>query len=750
MRDRLLLAVAVAVALTASCGADGGASQDASSGGDGGADDEGNRAGTGTTDQGGGGVNSEPNGSGGVGGEDTVEGGGDSLGGQQEEGGPDGSDAGGAGAGGAGAEEPGKPPTESCAAAEDESRWANGKKLYVGVDSQCGNFAPCFGSIYSATYGGAAKNGDTIVLLPGAHGRDIVDQTKDLSELRITSLDRETTSIEGAGLIVTGKAGSTGQLWIDHLTFRNSGPRTSSVEDGWGIHVTSWANADVRIQDNVFEDHLGNGGLALESSNVNVSFHATVARNVFINNAGDAAALLIDVPDSNKSYCFRVENNLIANNDLGVLVVIGDQGKLPVGIAELVNNTIVGNEVGLTFSSVTNVQSSNNIFFDNQADLPPEVEIGYAAKFRSNLMGGGQFTGVRGNFSADPLFEDAEAGDFRLQPGSPAQARATASLAPDQDIAGVSRGYRPDLGAYERAGHTGTGLTGLSCGDRVVQWGSVETALGTFRGFETCDDGNQTNGDGCSEFCQREATAPQHKLSRFGGSLCVVRQNAHLDCWGDIAKGMPTGSFEQVAVSQYYACALRDGGAVTCWLEGGLLGAFSPSGEFSALSSDGVQTCGVKAGGGIECWNDAKATVSHDGNFAQVATNGRVCGLSALGTATCWDPYVGFPTGQVLQIFPDLYGGCALSPDGLLSCVPNVDFFVDTVPDAGFQRAALDHWDGLGIRPDGRLAHWHLNSVDLPIQDRPFIDAVGSSAGCGLSADDKVYCWGPPGPLPQE
>jgi cysteine-rich repeat protein len=370
------------------------------------------------------------------------------------------------------------------------------------------------------------------------------------------------------------------------------------------------------------------------------------------------------------------------------------------------------------------------------------------------LIGSGQFSGIRGNFAADPRFVDADNDDFRLGEESPAAARATVLPAPNEDIDGIRRGYYPDLGAFERAATASTRTSGLDCGDGQVQWGPTDTTGGTFVGFETCDDGNQADGDGCSAFCQREASAAEGKLSFFAGNLCVVRKNGELDCWGDVASATPSGSFAQVATNQYYACALRSDGSVTCWLEGGIQGAYVPAGKFTSIASDGTQTCGLRADGGVSCWTDDEETLSEDGSFGSIATAGafRVCALSAQGAETCWEPYDSFPAGPFLQIFPDRYGGCGLSPNGVLSCLPDMDSFVAIVPDAAFQRVSISRTDGLGIRPDGRVAHWRINHVELPpeAQQRPFIDVVGANLACGLTADDKVSCWNAPLGYPQE
>ncbi len=56
--------------------------------------------------------------------------------------------------------------------------------------------------------------------------------------------------------------------------------------------------------------------------------------------------------------------------------------------------------------------------------------------------------------ATDPLFTDADNGDFTLQTGSPAINNGVSDNAPADDISGALRDDMPDIGAYEFNGVT--------------------------------------------------------------------------------------------------------------------------------------------------------------------------------------------------------------------------------------------------------------------------------------------------------
>jgi predicted outer membrane repeat protein len=88
----------------------------------------------------------------------------------------------------------------------------------------------------------------------------------------------------------------------------------------------------------------------------------------------------------------------------------------------------------------------NSIFW---ADSPNEFSLLSGSSINiiySDIQGGWE---GEGNIDADPMFVDADNGDYQLQADSPCIDAGTPDCATDYDIDGNPRDDEPDMGAYE-------------------------------------------------------------------------------------------------------------------------------------------------------------------------------------------------------------------------------------------------------------------------------------------------------------
>ena len=241
--------------------------------------------------------------------------------------------------------------------------------------------------------------------------------------------------------------GSDGSV-LDGFTVRNG-----EAEHGSGVLVDG-AEAMIRnctVVSNTAQ--YDGGGIGL------IDTHATVAASVILSNTvrgdgGGGGGILVD------SAIVTLTNNVIAfNKGLGMawdgdgVAVWGDYSD-----ARIINNTIVSNSAEGIQANQGTVLARNNIIYDNEGGIHSYLGGATVSSDHNAFWDNGwDYAGVTpgpGDISADPLFVNAAAEDFHLQPGSPCIDAGTNVGAPDHDFEGDPRpdGGFVDIGADEYQG----------------------------------------------------------------------------------------------------------------------------------------------------------------------------------------------------------------------------------------------------------------------------------------------------------
>jgi hypothetical protein len=301
----------------------------------------------------------------------------------------------------------------------------------------------------AAVVAGAAP-GDVITVAPGTYVGNVDFGGKDIT-LQSQS-GAAVTEIQGTG-DTTVQIGPGGRIEGFAITGGTASFGAGMAVSGSGTVITR----------NVFEgNEQGAGGFGAAIGGNNAS--PVIDSNVFRGNTSDSQFLSGVVAFVNGSSPV-VSNNVFHDNRSRAVNLTIPAGNAPL----VVNNTIVGNDVGIRVDRRIDSSSyvfRNNLLVGNGIGL--EVDFGTEAQnptWEHNLVYGNTVdyemisdqTGLAGNLSADPLFVDLAGGDFGLLAGSPAIDAGTTASAPATDFLGAERPRdgdgdgtaAHDIGAFE-------------------------------------------------------------------------------------------------------------------------------------------------------------------------------------------------------------------------------------------------------------------------------------------------------------
>jgi len=212
------------------------------------------------------------------------------------------------------------------------------------------------------------------------------------------------------------------------------------------------------------------------------------------------------------------------------------------------------------------------------------------------------------------------------------------------------------------------------------------------------------------------APGPFAAISTAKDSACALRPDGRSVCWGPRQSGPPPHAerFSSISAGSGYSCGITRQQILTCW--GSLAPAqarLQPRGKgYVLVSVDSVGSVALKADGQALFWTSARQLIV-PGRFRQVtAYGGAVTGLDVRDRLLFWRPGMVAPdvlkeSGCTDAVYATPDSGCALTPAGVLTC---------------------SSLEGSALRS--------------PTPGRYLAMSGGPQAGCAVTDDGRIRCWG--------
>jgi len=250
----------------------------------------------------------------------------------------------------------------------------------------------------------ASSSGDTVLVSAGTYLENINFNGKNIA---VIGEDRENTIIDGGqnGSVVTFDSIEGTASALSNFTITGG-----NAYDGGGIYCSSSAPT---IKDNIITGNVSEtygGGISCNYSSP-IIMNNTITSNSAIYGGGISF-------DRYTSSVIK-GNNIHGNSaEEG-----GGIGCFTFSSPTITNNTIVGNSAstnggGIYCYYVSAPNVTNTIIWDNTASTDPNISVYFSDPYFNYCDVMGSWEG-EGNIDADPLFCDAENGDFTVQSDSP-------------------------------------------------------------------------------------------------------------------------------------------------------------------------------------------------------------------------------------------------------------------------------------------------------------------------------------------
>lgn len=344
-------------------------------------------------------------------------------------------------------------------ARDDREDWAARRPCdgllasFVETNGDCRGQQPCFTTPQDAV--DASSPGTTIWVYPGTYNatdEHVLRITDSLLCVRSVRGPAETI-LDGGGRHTVVRVDTQGALWLEGFTVTGCGDDGTGRPDGFALRIEGWSELRGWILGNIFEGNIeGDGVVKLTTFMVSTVSDIYISANIFRGNRmnGRTSRSVLHVSDSGRraSGLVRVENNVIIDNE-GTAIAFAEAYLPRERRVELVNNTIVGNEIGLRIP-VHGILIHNNVMVGNEMDVDIAELPGDASVQNNWFSDAPEYVGTSENRDGAIGFVNVSAGDYRLAEDSPARRAGTPESAAPFDVSGQRRNLlAPDIGAYE-------------------------------------------------------------------------------------------------------------------------------------------------------------------------------------------------------------------------------------------------------------------------------------------------------------
>ena len=304
----------------------------------------------------------------------------------------------------------------------------------------------------------ASSVGDTVIVASGVH-RLYSGNLSIVKSLTLkSSYGAEKTIIEGRGDSPVITLEEDSRAVIDGFTITTIHETDAKAVKGGGIYCAP-SSSPILVNNIITGNNaVFGGGIYCAPSSSPIISNNTISKNraarfgggIFSYRAAPDIAnnSIVENETSNSGggiFCGR-DSSRITNN-----IIWKNKAKSGAGISAersfcaIINDTITGNEAiygGGIFFDGGSVKIINTILWGNRDDLYSK-RFSPASRPDHSDIGDGDFRGMNGNISTDPLFIDPENGNFRLKLDSPCiDAGNSGPVYDDPD------GSRNDMGAY--------------------------------------------------------------------------------------------------------------------------------------------------------------------------------------------------------------------------------------------------------------------------------------------------------------